>query len=447
MTGLDIEDLEDFDFLSNVRFSPDKCHIAFNKHTMDMKENEYKSNIWIFEEEEKELWQLTNSGKDKDFVWLSEEEILFISERDMGVEGEKKEEKEEKETAEKTKLFKINIRGGEAQHLDTIKKNVSSMKIHDSSLYLTVQEKIEDEGVKAEEEKKEEEKKEEEKEESELKEGEDYHELDEIPFWSNETGFSNKKRNHLYSYDLETKEMQLLLGGYKSIQDFDVKEKQICLNMVEYKDKMEPVNYIYHLDLEKDELSKLTEEELTIERVRFLKRDKIIFEATDMEEMGLNTNKELYIYDLEEERMEQETQMNKDIGNKVLTDLRFGGGDSARVEDERYYFTATEDHFVNLYRFDLKEGVKKLTDFRGTVDFFDIQKDEVAHISFKDQRPQELYRLDIELKDEERITDFNGVEKKIAPQEHFTVESNGKEIDAWIIKPVDFDENKDKSYP
>ncbi len=435
--GLRIKDLADFDFLSNVKFSPTGKRIAFNKHSMDVEENEYESSIYIYRRDTENVIQLTTSGKDKDFVWLDDEEILFISERDMDVEDDE-EGKEDEE--KKTKFFKINIHGGEASHFDTIEKKVTGMKRSGPSLYLTIHEKIEDEGVVLESKEEKKEDKEDDKEKR-LEEGKDYHELDEIPFWSNETGFSNKRRNHLYSYDPDSKDLNLLVGGSKMVLDFDVQGHQACLNLVEYEDKMEPVNFLHHLDLEKGELSRLTEEELSIERVRFLDDKKIIFEATDMEEIGLNTNKELYLYDLEKGKKTQLTQMNKEIGNKVLTDLRFGGGKSALVEDYQYYFTITENHDAHLYKYDLDQGLERLTESEGTVDFFDIKNGKIAHIGFREDRGQELYMID-EPPDEERITDFNEIEKELADVEHFDVNSNDKEIDAYVLKPIDFEEGE-----
>lgn len=455
MSGLNIEDLAEFDFLSNVRYSPDGRYIAFNKHTMDTKENEYVSNIWLMDEEKKDTYRLTNSGKDKEFVWLNENEILFISEREMGVRdedeenekeegGEKEDDKEEKKE-EKTKLFKINIRGGEAQHIDTIEKQMSGLKLDESKLFFLANEKIEDEGMKSSGKK--EEKGKEKKIEAKLEEGKDYYELDEIPFWSNEAGFSNKKRTHLYSYDLEKKSAQLLVGGTKTILDFDVKGDQVCLNVVEYEDKLEPVNFLYHLDVKEDEISKLTDEELRIDRVRFLDQKRIIFEATDKKEMGLNTNRELYIYDLKKERKQKKTTMDKSVGNSLLTDLRFGVGESTAVKEKEYYFTVTEGHHVNLYKFDRNKDVIKLTDFEGSIDFFDVKRETIAHIGFRGNRGQELYVLNLETGEEEMVTGFNEIDKKISEPEHFKIRSNGKDIDAWAIKPTTFEEDDDKKYP
>ncbi|MEF8833153.1 MAG: S9 family peptidase, partial [Candidatus Thermoplasmatota archaeon] len=89
MSKLSIEDLTDYTFLSNPNFSPDGEHVCFSHHEMNEEENEYISTLWILVTETEELYKLTNSGKDSDFVWLDEEEILFTSGRDMGVEEER----------------------------------------------------------------------------------------------------------------------------------------------------------------------------------------------------------------------------------------------------------------------------------------------------------------------------------------------------------------------
>lgn len=349
---------------------------------------------------------------------------MFISERDQ--EDDEEEEK-------KTDLFVINIKGGEAQHFDTIEKEVVDFQLEEKSGGLILQ-VLED----AEKEEEQEEKKEEAK-EKEIEEGEDYHELDEIPFWSNEVGFKSKKRAHLYSYSLEEKEMEPLIEGYNQVRNFDVGEDRICLSMTEYKDKMDIVSYLYEYDLSTDELTKLTDKDLNIGKLRFL-NDKIIFEATEMEEMGMNTNKELYVYDLDEHIYYKRTEMDKSLDNTVLTDVKFGMSEVSRSDNEKYYFIATEDHQSNLYNFSLEDGVSPVIDDFGTVDHFDVKDNKVAFTGLKDMALQELYFLD-ETGGSEivKLTDFNDMEKELSKPERFTIKSNGKEIDCWTMKPLGYE--------
>ncbi|MFP4050304.1 MAG: prolyl oligopeptidase family serine peptidase [Thermoplasmata archaeon] len=434
MDDLTIEDLEEYTFLSDLKYSPSGNDICYIVHESDIEENEYDSNLWIYDLENEENYQLTNGNKDKKFIWLNEEEILFISGRDMGVEKEE-DEKEEKEKKE-TKLFLININGGEAKHIDTIRKKVTDMELSGSGVILSVREKIEDEGP--------EDGSEDEGEDDRYKieEGEDYHELDEIPYWANGEGFANKKRTHLYNYSLDDNDLDLLIGGPKTVMFFDVKDDKITMNVNEYTDKMGVTQDIYHYNLKKNKMNKLTDGELRIAKTFFLE-DKIIFEATDMEAMGINTNTEIYAYDFDEESYEKITDMDKSIGNTVLTDIQYGTGYQGRVENGYYYFIVTEGYDAHLYRFSFDEGVEPVIELGGSIDLFDIHEDEIAYVGLRDLRPQEVYIY--EDGKERRITDYNDMEIKLSEPEHFTIESNGKELDVWMMKPVDFEEGK--KYP
>ncbi len=431
MERVEIEDLLDYTFISNIEFSPSGDVVGFNVHEADPEENDYDSNIWVHRFDKDETFQLTTGEKDKKFIWLSENEILFVSGR-----GEEEEDDEE-ESEEKTDLFLIDIDGGEAQHFDTIEKEVVDFQQEEENdlLVFQVKEKVGDELDENEES------------EDDIEEGQDYHELDEIPFWSNEGGFKNKERVHLYSYSLEEKEIEPLITGYNQVRSFDLDEDRICLSMIEYEDKMDVISYLYEYDLSSGELTKLTDKELNIGKTRLMD-NKIVFEATEMGEMGINTNKELYVYDLEEHVYYKETDMDKSLDNTVLTDVRYGIDEVSRVENEKYYFIVTEGHQSKLYSFSLDEGVEKVIDDFGTVDHFDVKDDKIVFTGLKEQTRQELYFLeenDPEKKDIVEFTDFNKIEKEVSEPERFIVESNGKEIESWVMKPVDYE--AEESYP
>ncbi|MFO8110467.1 MAG: hypothetical protein R6U17_08135, partial [Thermoplasmata archaeon] len=292
------ESISDYKFLSSPNFSPDGKHLCFAYHEMDVKNNKYPSTLWIMDSKSHDTYKLTNSGKDSSYVWLNDEEILFTSGRDMGV----KEDDEEDEDKDKTKFFRINIHGGEAEYLFTLRKKVSGMRKSDLGIILSIWEKVHEEK----------------KDKKELKEGKDYHELDEIPFWSNEEGFSNKKRNHLYLLDLECQDMKLLVGEYKSVQNFHVEEGKISIVLSEYEDKYQVQNFLYLYDLDRDKLDMLVEDVLEIGVSRFF-NGNILFAATDMKRMGINTNMNFYLYDLKKGEYRRLTDMDRSLGNSLLT--------------------------------------------------------------------------------------------------------------------------------
>ncbi len=416
--SMNIESISDYKFLSNPNFSPDGEHLCFAHHEMDVENNEYISTLWIMDSKRHKKYKLTNSGKDSSYVWLNDEEILFTSGRDMGV----KKEDEEEEEKDKTKFFKINIHGGEAEHLFTLDKKVSGMDISDLGVVISVWEKVHE---------KEEDKKE-------LKEGKDYHELDEIPFWSNEEGFSNKKRNHLYLLDLESQDMKMLVGEYKSVQDFHVEEDKISIVLSEYEDKYQVENFLYMYDLGEDSLKMLVEDVLEIGVSRFF-NGNILFAATDMERMGMNTNMDFYLYDLEKGEHRRLTDMDRSLANSLLTDIQYGGGEVFRVHDGELYFLITEDYSVNLYKFTEEHEIVPVLQEEGSIDCFDVHDEDVIYIGLRGLRPQELYDMD------GRITDFNDLDFELSQPEYFQVESEGRKIDSWVMKPVGYE--KGKRYP
>lgn len=432
MEKLDIENLSDYIFLSNPNFSPDGEHVCFSHHEMDVDENKYINTLWIMETESEEMYKLTNSGKDSSYFWLNEEEILFTSGRDMGVKKEDDEEKKE----DKTKFFKINIHGGEAEHLFTLDKKVAGIKNSENGIFVTIWEKVGEEGVEEKDEDKEKD-----EENKKLEEGKDYHELDEIPFWSNEQGFSNKKRVHLYELDIDEGEIELLVGGHKSVTDFDICDDSICMVINEYEDMYEVEYYLYEYDLKRGEMEQLTEEILEIARARYLDGD-ILFEATDMERMGINSNMEFYLYDREDGSHEKLTDMDRSLGNSLLTDVKYGGGKIVRVEDGVYYFLITEGYDVGLYKFTVENGVEPVIQKHGSIDSFDIYDGKLVYVALRGLRPQELYSYDGK---EERITDFNDLDFKLSELEYFEVESDGRKIDSWMMKPIGYEEGE--KYP
>lgn len=77
MSQLNISDFANYKFLSEPSLSPDGKRAAFLVKEADLKENDYKSNLWLYKFYEQELLQLTNSGKDDKFVWTPHGEHLF----------------------------------------------------------------------------------------------------------------------------------------------------------------------------------------------------------------------------------------------------------------------------------------------------------------------------------------------------------------------------------
>jgi methionyl-tRNA synthetase len=94
MENLKLRDFLDYNYLSSIEVSPDKKNTAFIVHRGDYDDNDYKSNIWVMNNETKKYFRLTGMNEERSFLWLDETKILFPSMRDKKLkvkveEGEK----------------------------------------------------------------------------------------------------------------------------------------------------------------------------------------------------------------------------------------------------------------------------------------------------------------------------------------------------------------------
>ncbi|MGO1368892.1 MAG: S9 family peptidase [Senegalia sp. (in: firmicutes)] len=427
MEKLKLDDFTNYKFLSQIKHGNEKDKFALLVHEIDKKENKYLSNIWVYDENK--LKQLTRSDQENYFIWLNDEELLFSSDRDQS----DKKNKKDKEIF--TQFYKININGGEAKKYFKIDKNVTDIKrINDDKFVFTA---IYD---------KQKENKEENKDEKEEK---TFIEIDEIPFWSNGSGYTNKKRNRLYIYDLTKDSYQSISDELTNVSDFslnDNKEK-IVFTSNKYENKMKLTDSLYVYYIKNSELKTIDSGNFSYNYARFLNDDKLIVNATDMKNYGINENGKFYIYDLNNEDIQCITpDFDKSVWNSVGSDVRYGGNSNVGVENNHLYFITTENDSSYINKIDENGNIEKLVENTGSVDGFSIKDRQIYFVGLRDLKLQEIYEL--KDKKEEQISKFNTFvqeEKKLSKPQKLVIENNDVNIEGFLIKPVDFDENK--KYP
>ena len=126
----------------------------------------------------------------KVFVFLNEDEIIFRDDRDKS---------ENKSAAPSTKIYKLNLNGGEAEKFLEFDSNLSIVDVVGNKIiFIENYNPIWDGYDKTDS-------KSREAMVSRNKDDEDYHVFDEIPFWGNGAGVTNKNRSRLACYDLGKK--------------------------------------------------------------------------------------------------------------------------------------------------------------------------------------------------------------------------------------------------
>lgn len=419
MSDLTSQSLTEFRSISQPALSEDGSKVGFLVKEANDENDGYDSNIWIHDFDKETSFQLTASDEDGSFVWRGNEELLFTSTR--GLEDEKSEEL--------TEFYAISVTGGEATSVFSVPHEVESFRWHNEKLIYRAPIEIEDK--------------------DDDENGPDCLILDEIPFWANGKGFTNKKRSHLFSYSEEKDEPEELTPGTISVEEFAVDNKKLAFVGREYEDKASVRNEIYILSLGNDSSpKKLTNEGYQLDLLEFKNSNSLYVTMTDMEKAGLNQNQELFEYDLEERKFRPlNSDWTNSFSNRVLTDVRLGSGQGSTTDETYFYFVSTVGRSSYLSKVDGEGEVIHLTDGGASVDDFDVVNGRAVLVKLTPDNLQELYYISGE-GEERRLTGLN--EQTLPAEdfslpERFSVERDGVSVDSWIIKPHDFD--TEKNYP
>ncbi|MBU5436618.1 S9 family peptidase [Tissierella sp. MSJ-40] len=440
MENLKLDDFTKYKFLSGIKLSPSGKSVGFVLHHMDVEENKYLSNIYVYDVEKKSYLKLTSLDEERSFIFKDQDTLLFPAIRD-------KKDKDRKENGELfTVYYEISLNGGEANKSFEIPLSVTSLEILDqntlllTALYDHNRPKLE--GLSEEEKNKVMKK---------MKEDKDYEVLDEIPFWLNGQGFTNKIRNRLYLYNIKEKKITPITDEFTHVDSYKMNEDKSMVVIVtsSFTDKMQTKSDLHLYDIRNNYLEKISElEPFSYTYADFL-GDKIIFAGHDMKSFGINENPRFYLMDTQGYNTIKISKEDFDysIWNSVGSDCRYGGNSSMKVDGEYLYFSTTEWNSSYINRIDKEGNIEKLTEGKGSIDGFDVLNGKIHFIGLRELKLQELYTL--EEKEEVQLTTFNQwitEEKKLSSPERLTFEtSEGIVIEGWIMKPVDFKE--EESYP
>lgn len=434
MENLKLKDFLDYKYLSNLEFSPNGENAGFVVNTTNYDDNSYQSNIWLLNDKTKKYSKLTSLNEERSFLWIDDSTIIFPAVRDAKL-------KEKVSQGEKwTAYYSIDINGGEADKYMQIPLMVTAIKMIDKDNFVLTA-KYDNYGINLNELTGEERT----KAVAKLKEEKDYEVLDEIPFWSNGGGFTNQKRNRLYLYNKVSNEVTPITCEHTVVTYFSYKDGKVLYVGNLFEGKLEQREGIFCYDI----ASKKTETLLPIDanfRVSYAEflEDAVICALNDCKEYGMNQNPSFYV--IKNGKVELLKKHDTWMINTVGSDCRYGGGKAYRVVNGKLYFPTTvfKDSFLNTI--DLAGNETVLTKANGSVDVYDVHGDEILFVGLRGIKLQEIYSL--KNGEETQITTFNEsvyTDKKLSIPEKCNFVNDGIEIEGWVLKPVDYDENK--TYP
>ena len=421
-----MDDFTRYKFLSGLKFSPNGKNMAFINHSIDFEENKYISYIYVVSNGTSSIKKLTSLGEERFFAWKDDETLVFNRIID-------KKDKERKEEGKRfTSLYEISLDGGEANKSFELPLAAGDIQFIDENylLFTASYDPISEE---------------------EAKENKDFEVFDEIPFWANGEGFTNKKRTRLYSFDIENQGLKPLTDEFTDVYSYKLnKDKTMAVIITNsFIDKRYSKTEIHLYNLLEDNLLKISPiKEFNYTYADFID-DKIIFLGKDMKSFGVNENSHFYITDYDGSYFSRISDDSFDFStySSIGSDCRFGGSDSMKVDGDYLYFVTTEGDSSFINRIDLDGRIEKLTNNKGSIDGLDVYNGDINFIGLRSLKLQELYRL-ID-KEEVQLTEFNEwvmKEKTLSIPEKLTFKTDDNTlIEGWLLRPVGFEQGK--SYP
>lgn len=434
MRPLELDEFYQYRFLSRLKFSPDGKRSAVVVSMCNEERKGYESHIWI-REEEKAFLQATGLGAESWYVWEDETHLLFPAVRSA-------DEKKRQEAGEPfTAFYRLDVTGGEAIKAFELPLPVFGLEPVSGQKWLVkgfLSGDCPDYYKMTEEERR--------NVQEEASANKDYQVLDEIPFWSNGSGFTNKRRPALFLYDAESKELTRITSAAFRTGCTLVTGETVYYTGVEFTDMAPPVAAdVYAYDVKTGENRPVNTETRWRISELFTLDGKLLAAATNKEAYGINENDQFYEIDPHTGAFTLFAANDDDLGGAVGSDCRYGGGNGSCTVNGKHYFIKTIRNAAHLYTIDGNGNVEPVIELEGSIDNNVTVREDgtILFIGMYGKKLQEVYAW--ENGAARQVSSFNEDALKdvyVADYRKLNFLSAGNDIDGWVLLPMDFDETK-----
>lgn len=273
-----------------------------------------------------------------------------------------------------------------------------------------------------------------------------WHEVTEVPYWTNAEGNVNGKRHQLFIFDLKSKELHSLVPKDFEVSNFWYQDGHLFLSGAQYQNHQPFQKGLYEYDFTEKKLQELLKPETWSISAVALLNDELYLAATDNKKYGIEENPNFYhlLKDTHEMQLVQEWDHN--LSNIVIHDMEVVPGKTTFVHDNKLYFVATIATHNEIYTFD-GEKTELVGKWDGSITSLAFQGDHLQFIANSPQSPQQLYQFekDGQVKQLSHFNEFLKDRYLAEPKQIDYKDHNGDWRYGWVLYPLNYQEGN--KYP
>ena len=416
---VEIRDLLTFRFPENLQYSTKGTYLAFQVAQANEKKNSYDRDVWLVRDgKAKQLTATLNTS----IVGWDDDTTLIVTrstpDDEPGV----------------TNLYRLDVNGGEAQKWISLPFVLKGLKKVANNVYVAAgfidandpdayKDNAETRKKKLEA----------------LKAEEDYHVVDEVPYWFNGAGYINKKRTALFTVRTgkETTVKRITAPKF-DMGEMVVEGKTVFFNGNLRDNKRSMFDKLYAFNTETGKTETLYGRNDHGIGGLFVLKGELYFQATDMKTYGINeTGKISHLVD---KKIVAVKDPERQLHSGGAVDISLGGGSQSKVYNNAYYTLATNEDHIEIWKFDSAMRKTVLFDEQGAVFFMDAANKKIAFARATESSLMEVYEMDTDGKNVVRLTN-----KYVAKPHRIDYTSGEDNLHGWVLLPQNFDTKK--KYP
>ena len=280
------------------------------------------------------------------------------------------------------------------------------------------------------------------------RENADYTVLEELPWCADGRGVIQGKRMRLFVYDTLTTELFPLTDprmNCGSVSTCPELGKALFTGMT-YGRKASQREGLYCFDAQTGSVTTLIEEGVyrRIKEPRFVS-GTVVFAATDGLRYGKNESLNFYTLNPDTGAVTLLAKLDDPLGSSIVTDCRLSSGSAVKTDGTSLYFTMNQGWTTPLFQLDLKGNLRRVLDFNGSIDDFDVTGQTVRFIGQRAHRLQEIEQAQLPQGKLTSLTDWNAdalADRDVIQPRYLSFHSGGRQIDGWVLTPWHYDPNQ-----